>query len=161
MSQTTYAYDAAQAVAGQKADSGEDYHVESVVASADIPAGRFVKIDRTTDKVALPDDTDNEIFGVALYVDTLVGGSAIHKAGTVVPVLRKGRVWVDCQAGTMTAGLPVRVHLDDAGAPTHQGKATGSAASADVISPDLEGVKFGRKSASATLKVVELNLPAS
>lgn len=161
MSQTSYAYDSAPAVAGQIADSGEDRHIESVVAGEDIPAGRFVRIDRATDKVYLPNDTDNEIFGVTCYVDTLVGGSAIHKAGTVIPVLRKGRIWVDCDTGTMTAGLPVRVHIDDAGAPTKLGKATGSAASTDVISPDLEGVKFGRRSYSDTLKTVELNLPAS
>lgn len=161
MSQTSYSVDSPIALPGMLADC-QFKDVETYVASEDIPAGRFVVVDTSTDKIRLPVDTDDleEIVGVTLYVDTLVGGSAIHKSGMPVPVIRKGKVWVDFDGGTATHLGKVRVHCDDSGAPTKLGKATASAASTDVITPDVGGAMFGRKSASATLKLVELNMGA-
>lgn len=158
MSQTSYSIDSAPALAGMIADT-RNKHVESCVAYEALVPGRFVVLD-AGGKVRYPNDTDDaeNIYGVVLYQDLLVAGG--YAADAQVPVMRVGCVWVEFDGGTWAANAAVNVHCDDSGAPTKLGKATASAASADVIVASPEGVKFDRKAGTATLKRVVLNLPA-
>lgn len=159
MSQTTYDLDPPVALAGMIADT-RNKHAESCVAGEALLPGRFVVLDATTGKMRYPNDTDDaaNIYGVVIYQDTKqAGGFALNEQ---VSVLRQGCIWVEFSGGTWAANAAVNVHCDDSGAPTLVGKATATAASADVVVASPEGVKFDRKAGTATLKRVVLNLPA-
>lgn len=118
--QTAYSTTMTLAVAGQLADLYQDYDIVSYLCSENIPFGCGVVLDTSTDAngntVMLPKGTSSTIgtlVGVAMYVDTLEqqlpGTTNIgHKAGTVIPVVRKGRIYAAFAAvSTLTAITPL------------------------------------------------------
>lgn len=162
MSQTSYTTDLAAAVPGMVADNTSTRDIVSFVANEDIPFGRFVRL-RTDGKVELPKDDTLPLVGVAIYVNTLENsyptGGACIKAGQVVAILRKGRVWAGYDNGGSIAGLTAVQLKNDTATPASQGMVTGSSASAGVTRT-LGGrvVAFdGQK--TTTMALVEVNLP--
>lgn len=164
MSQTVYNVDRTAALAGMLADSG-DVDVVSYPAGEDIESGRVVVLG-ANGTVGVPSATTlTKVVGVAIYrpsvEQAIGGGSAGYKAGEMVSVLRKGRIWAQFTGGTQAALGAVNVHHSSTTA-TNRGKFTNSATSSTAgaeITAAPEGV-ITHKVGTSTLVQVSLNLPA-
>lgn len=115
MSQTSYANKFTAALAGQLAycAPGQVEVIDTKVTTADILAGSFVCRDTTTDKCKLPATSANVTadgygFVVRRMAREPAGAdgttSADYKSGTDVPVLRAGRIWVNCETAAAFGG---------------------------------------------------------
>lgn len=147
--QSSYSTQMTLAVAGQLADLYQDYDIVSYLCSVNVPFGTMVVLDTSTDAngntVKLPNGTTTTIgtmVGVAMYVDSLeqqLPGTTNtgHLAGTVIPVVRKGRIYaLFYAASTLTAitplGNPNVYHPSDNG--TALGVAVNGAFTTDATS---------------------------
>lgn len=162
--QTTYSLDSAIGLPGQLADLNEK-SVESFVAAEDLKPGMLVTLD--TGSAELPKDTIlGKTLGIVLLHDVLpqtLAGEVFYPAGTVVPVLRKGKAFAQYSGGTQVqkGAANVKHASDDTlGNAQHRGKITGSATSttagAEVSATSLV---FDRNTGLSDLCVVEVNLP--
>ena len=114
MSQTAYANKFTAALAGQLAycAPGQVEVIDTKVTTADILAGSFVCRDTTTDKCKLPATSANVTAdGYGFVIRRMAkepltdgGTTADYKSGTDVPVLRAGRIWVNCETAAAFGG---------------------------------------------------------
>ena len=89
--QTTYSQFNPVAVPGMLFDFASDAEgIVSFEAATDLPAGRFVCLD-ANGRAALASGS-LPIIGVTVYQDTKY---MPHKAGSMVPILRSGRIWAE------------------------------------------------------------------
>lgn len=160
--QTSYSNDPSVAVPGLIADmSGAD--VVSCVAGEAIPFGRLVALNVSDGKVYLPKADADELYGLAVFVPTLMGtypqGGNVIAAGDVVSVMRRGRAFADFDTGTQVLnGRPKVCNDVTAGAQAaKQGKITMGATSADVIRAPIAGAVF-LSVRTDTLAMLELDL---
>jgi len=162
MSQTTVSLDNALAVPGQIADVLGPRDVVTAVAYEDIPAGRIVAL-RSDGTVELPDDDSANLYGVALYQDTLEAslpvGDPTHKAGRPLPIMRMGKVWLSFSGGDKTKDGVANIHNDDADstALAKRGMVTGSATSSNSIRAGTGLVEFEHTRGGSTLACVKVN----
>jgi hypothetical protein len=144
------------------ADNSDQRDVVSFVANEDLPFGRFVRL-RADGKVELPKDDTLPLVGVTLYVNTLENsyptGGACIKAGQVVAILRKGRVWAGYDNGGTIAGLTAVQLKNDVATAASQGMVTGSAASAGITRTLGGRVLAFDGQKTTTMALVEVNLP--
>lgn len=103
MPQLSYNIDHNVATRGLLADSAFK-HVQSMIASEEIMVGKgVVKVVGEDNQVQLPDATDNTMFGIALFTQSLESGLpnatayASYAQYDVVNVLRRGSIWVYCE----------------------------------------------------------------
>lgn len=147
---TSYTLAPDAGVAGMIADFSSPQNVVSALANEAIPFGRIVELTATSDPgspwtVQLPQGvTLGKVLGVAVYDAThLPGGYAI---GEMVPVLRRGKIWIEYTGGTQLALTALNV-LHSSTIATNRGKATMTATSAttgaeiDVTTIICAGVK--------------------
>lgn len=109
--QTAYSYWNTVAVPGMPFDFASDADgVVSFEAATDLPAGRFVSLDGNG-RAALANGS-LPIIGVTLYQDTKL---MPHKAGSIVPIMRKGRIFVEKAVGATapTLGAAASRHATD------------------------------------------------
>lgn len=115
MSQTSYSNKFTAALAGQLAycAPGQSETIDTMVMTADVLAGRFVCKDTTVGKAKLPATTGNVTAdGYGFVVRRMarepagVDGTtaADYKSGQDVPVLRQGRIWVECESAAAFGG---------------------------------------------------------
>lgn len=161
MSQTSYSLDSVAAIPGQLYDAnlpGND--IVSYVAQEDIPAGRMLNL-RTDGRVELTKSASlGVVAGFSIYKPfqkaTAIGAPGFtYKAGEVVPVMRKGRVYVELTGAAPTAGVALNVN-SNATAAADLGKMTITAAGANIFA--TAAVCFSPGSVSG-LAVAELNIP--
>lgn len=159
--QTSYNVDMQVAVPGMLTGIG-NRTIVSRVAYEEIPCGRFVR-ERADGTVELPSGDTGTILGVAVKSDGLErsypsGSAPSYKAGELVPVIQRGTVYVAFSGGTDAALGTVNVK-NDAATPADKGKATGTATAAGTIRALGSNVRFVKDIASATLALVDLNMP--
>lgn len=160
MSQTTYLVDRLVAVAGMIA-VGDERHCATWPASEVIPFGRGVEV--VSGQVRLYQSTGQDgasgLAGVAIYKDMHYAGG--YQIGEMVPVLRVGQVWVDF-VGTGATELEDAKVSHSSTVTTDRGKFTDAASSATATTEVSSVVgKFRGAKATATLALVELNLPGA
>lgn len=165
MSQTSYTLDHAVAYAGQIADVWLAQDLTSFPASEVIPAGRMCEV--TAGKARLAQSTTQDVVagvgvgGVSVYNAMAIAGG--YQIGDMVPLLRKGRIWVDF-VGTGATELEDAKYKHFSVTATDRGKFTdaASAAGADAEVSSIVG-KFRDRPAgpggSPAIACVELNLP--
>jgi hypothetical protein len=96
----------------------------------------------------------NKIAGVGVYLSTNPPGG--YQAGDMVPVLRKGRVWVTGNgAAAATDGDALRLYVNGA----HGGKLTTDALLASNVIASAAVACKHQSFGSATLVAAEFNLP--
>lgn len=160
MAQLTYPLTRSVAVAGMLADGWNGQDITSFPALEVIEAGRAVEVVVASGGVRLPASTGDVLpllAGVAVYKDTSPPGG--YQIGDMVPVLRKGRVWAQFSGTGATELEDARVYHSSTIA-TNRGKFTDAAADATATTEVSTNVaKFRGKSNSATLALVDLNLP--
>ncbi len=173
--QTTHSQDLASAVAGMPGDG--EYEVHSFAAQTDIPFGRIVVWDNTNKTVALPSATTlGDVVGVSLYPDLKtpyagpVGATNAYgyKAGEMVRVLRKGRVWAETEGTALAPFARANIrHASTGAAAEHRGKVTASAANVSAGAETTQGptsiVAYpppATSTAPAGLVLLDVNLPA-
>lgn len=156
MSQNTFTQDPVIGRPGQLQDAA-DCQIVNHIAASDIEPGRIVEID-SNGRIAYPQGTTlGKVVGVAMYVDAALPQS--WKAGDMVPVVRKGRVFAQLSGGTTTFFGSANVNHSSTIA-TNRGKVSASATSVTAGSEvsSLGPVVFVRPLADTTLCLVELNL---
>lgn len=162
--QTTYNQFASVAVAGMLYDGVLNTDKCAYPASEVIPFGRACEV--VNGAVRLCQGTTQEVpnlIGVSIYKDAHYAGG--YQIGEMVPLLRKGRIWVELAAGTTGA-----VELEGANVshsstiPTDRGKFTDAAANGTAgteISSAVGKFRTSKATGATGLAVVELNLSAS
>lgn len=158
--QTAYPGSIPVALEGQIADNSND-DVTSKVAHESITAGRFVAR-QANGRVKLPaaatDVTSGAAEGFAV-LDTAregaygTGGSAPWVAGDVVPVLRKGRIYVVPETAFNEGEA---VHVRYAGVGNAGAVRNAAVASETAILPSAV---FRNSGSASGLAIVEINLP--
>lgn len=162
MSQTSYTAAPAVAVEGQVVECEA---VTSLPAAETIPAGRFVEI--SSGKVRLPQAaTLGKLVGVSMYSPTKEqDGTGEYKTGDMVPVLRKGKIWV-AWTGTTHAALTSRnvrhASTDGNSEAQHRGKVTDASTSASAgseITALPDGAVEGTSTGTSALAEMIVNFP--
>lgn len=162
MSQTSYSNKFTAALAGQLAfcAPGQVEVIDTKVLTADMLAGRFCCKDTTTDKAkAVATSANVTADGYGFIIRRMarepagVDGttSADYKSGQDVPVLRAGRIWVECESAA-TFGGSVFVRFA-AGTGTKIGAVYNAADTATCVA--APGWTFGSELAAAGLVLVE------
>lgn len=101
--QLTYSYWNPVAVPGMLFDFAADADgIVSFEAATDLPAGRFVALDANGRAVLAT--TGLQVIGVTVYQDTKY---MPHKAGAMVPILRKGRIFVEKAVGAVAPAFQI------------------------------------------------------
>lgn len=165
MSQTVYTLDHAVAYAGQIADVWLAQDLTSFPASEVIPAGRMCEV--TAGKARLAQSTTQDVVagvgvgGVSVYNAMAIAGG--YQIGDMVPLLRKGRIWVDF-VGTGATELEDAKYKHSSTVATDRGKFTDAASDATATTEVSSIVgKFRDRPAgpggSPAIACVELNLP--
>lgn len=120
---------------GMLYDSSAHNDVIQKVAEEDIPFGSFVKVD--TDGCELP-DSSGEVTGrgrgIAL-LDPSKPTTVGYKAGDIVSVLIKGRVWIQMEAGQSVAAYAVPMVRFTATDPEKKGAFRSDTDSGDAVAP--------------------------
>ena len=170
--QTTYGTHQSIAFAGMLADSSDDHDIKPMInreVSAEIAFGRAVKFGSTTDETSalLPDSENAKIAGILChshgYTHGYTGadlGDIGLKPGSVMNVLRKGRVWVIVEDDTLIGDrLWVRGQAD--GDPEFLGGLCVADDSTDTVDCTNQGVFVSAASAGglAILEVDFTNKP--
>lgn len=167
MPQTTYSLDHAAAVAGQLVDRGDGSRMRGRYEnSEDLNFGRIVEL-HTDGKLRHPQTAGaaGKLMGGVPYNASLPPTSAGvygYKAGEhLVPVMRKGSMWVEYVGTAPTAETQAKVKSSSTIA-TDRGKVTGDATSAGagVEVYALEGAHVIKVDTATGLALVEFNLPA-
>lgn len=156
--QATFSMDPVIGLPGQVADATEA-EIKAFVAEEDILPGRLVEVNPATGRVRVPASTTlGRVAGIACFMSFAPPGG--WKAGQQIPVLRKGRIFTEFNGGTASPLLAANVNHSSTVA-THRGKLTASATSV-VAGSEISAVPaavFVRDSGSATLGILEINLP--
>lgn len=144
------------AIAGMLSGNSYDNRIDSYVADEAIPAGSPVSAGATYAECEIPDNAGEvaNFLGVAMYDASRMpnGTTANHwKAGDVVSVVSKGRVWVAVGA-TMTVG---NVYIGNA--TTYLGKFYSDTQSGNATF--VGGVKCIRGGSAFAL--LDINLPSA
>lgn len=157
--QTDYSDDPGAAVPGMIADL-TNVDVVTAIAGEDIPFGRFVTIDPATGLSWLPAADADVLFGVAVFVPTLMGtypqGGSVIAAGDAFSVLRRGRVWADYDTGTQVTISNVKV-CNAAGTVSKKGKASMDATVTDSVRPPVQGAIFFGPARTDSLAQLEVD----
>jgi hypothetical protein len=154
--QTNYTNFPAAALAGQLADLMWGKHVDSMAADVDLDCGLFLVLGASYGRCKIPTATGqvtNNLQGVALYeaVKEPYLTTARFKARDMIPVLRRGRVWVPVVSVTVTDDvIPYIIHTG-----SDAGKIRGDNTNATAAP---SGVKVLRGAAAGGLALVEVNL---
>jgi hypothetical protein len=163
MSQTAYSINMAEGKVGALADAG-DNDIMSYIAPAAHPFGTLAVRNGTEGQCKLPalaaDITTKEnVLGLVLAQQAMESTSAAspqHPAGSVVPVLRKGRAYVKVDEA-VAEGSAVFVRFAAGGeGPGFFGDTAGAG-------PDraaLDGARYVKGAAAGALAIVEVNFPA-
>lgn len=165
MSQTTYNVFPAEAFAGQVAD-GDDSTIKSYVADGEVLPGRLLEL-TTAGKVRMPQGTGSglPIAGAAVLRTSSAGNAPIstnspYPDGKVVPVMRKGRIWLDFNGGSPATGDSLNVKHSST-TDTHRGKVTGTTTSSSSgVEIANAYVQLHKLSAAGDLACVDVNYPA-
>jgi hypothetical protein len=162
MSQTSYPQYQDPAIAGQKADIGND---DVVSANADDAAldGHFLTLGAGEGKCKQPaaaaDITNvQKALGVAvrsLAREMEIGNTdpAQYKAGAMVPVMKKGRLWVVVEDAITVGTSTVNVRYAGTG---NKGAFLGAAVAMETAV--LDGAKWIKGTSGAGLALLELSL---
>jgi hypothetical protein len=162
MPQTTYSLDMAAHIAGQVSENGRING--RFYSSEALPPGRILELDAGALRVPAA-TTLGAVIGASFYQPHLVpqsdGSNNLYRSGDSVPCMRTGEVWVEYSGTAPTVGASVNV-MHSSTTATHRGKVTGSATSgsAGVEISAVEGLKCMAVDTTASLALVELNLPA-
>lgn len=171
--QTVYTVFPDVALAGQLGDPSFATFVRSYIAKSDITPGTFVELNSDgTVQMAKTSGAGEVIEGVAVLRTAgkqtqPLSVSSDYKAGDVVPVLRRGQVWV-LWAGSGTPALGSRVNVSHhSTTATQNGYGTDAvpslSADAEVSPVNAELMRTVTTNVNANtdvLALVELNLPA-
>lgn len=171
MPQDTYGFGFAAALAGQIADSGAIDIDSAHVCSEDLSPGRVVEL-HTDGKLRAPQGTGAPIaklFGVVVRKHNVEGTltSSLdaadvgkYKAGEVVTVMRKGRVWAETVTPFAFTELDAAQVSHSSTIATHRGKVT-SAASSGTAGAEIASTALVVRSlnSDSSLALLELNLP--
>ena len=170
MSQTSYTDTRAKAVPGLLyGNPADNYVVGDFISNEVLEPGRLVVKD-SNGKIKVPANSgaaalSEQVVGVVAFQPTsmqtaIPAAGFTYPAGVKVPVLRKGRIWMQVDStAEPTALAALNVHHPSTTA-TKRGKATTNAtsATADAEIGNVAQMQFVEK-ASTTLWCVELNLP--
>lgn len=158
MPQSTYSLDPAAATAGQVVQRGAMRG--RYECSEDLPAGRLAEY-HTDGKLRLPQGTTlTRPMGGVPYNPSIAPGG--YTAGTeMVPVLRRGQMWVEYAGTTPSAETAVNV-MHSSTTATNRGKVTASATSTSAGSEitAVAGLICVKVDTATGLALVEFNLPA-
>ena len=161
MTQTAVSQVPAVAREGMRADSGFG-DVLSRIAEVDIPAGRVVTLGTDIGEAKLPVATGNITDGSQLGISLFDASrephttTAEYDATDMIPVLRKGRVWMVAE-DAVAEGNSVFVRFTAGGA-EELGRVRSDADTADAVA--LPGAIFRSTTTGADeLVLVEVNLP--
>jgi hypothetical protein len=160
--QTSFTYDAVKGRPGGLVDMGYTEKISRIANTNAVPFGKFVS------RRATPADTDEQVGlpEVSASVTARGKGFAIldhtrkntsgYEANDVVNILRKGRMWVECETA-WTDGADVFIRF--AGAGSGLGSVRNDADTANAVAL-LDGrCKFVGSGGSAGLAMIEINLP--
>jgi hypothetical protein len=161
--QSTFTVDAAKAVPGGLADSGPTSVISRISAFAGIGFGIFVCRRATpadTPEQCGPPEVTGSVtargFGFALR-SHLAKQEAGYAIGESVPILTKGRLWVNCETA-WTDGAAVFVRFTVEAPDLILGTVRNDADTDKAVA--LPGAKFVGTGSAAGLAMVEVNLPA-
>lgn len=160
--QTSYSIDQAVGRVGAIADSSMVQDIETYKAKAGaIYIGRVVTQGADLEAIVHPDAagevTDEKLVkGIVVHSHEMesnnTGSEPIYVQGSIVPVMRKGRIWVEATdaitVGTSTVNVDVTTNL---------GKLSG-AALASSASAVLPKAKFKSNTSGAGLAILEIDL---
>jgi hypothetical protein len=166
MPQTSYSLDHAAAIAGQLVDRGDGSRMRGrYVASEALNFGRILEL-HTDGKLRHPATAGaaGKLMGGCAYNASLpptAAGVYGYQADDVVPVLRKGQMWVEYTGTAPTVEKKASV-MSSSTVATHRGKVTGDAenATAGTEIYGLEGAHVVKVDTALSLALVEFNLPA-
>lgn len=167
--QTTYSTSRAKAVAGLMAGNPADNYVVSGYAAKEaLEPGRLVVLDAATGQLKVPANTTGPltepVIGVVAFspsnMQTAVPAAGFtYPAGSLVPVLRKGRIWAQVSSTAEPTEMVEANVKHSSTTATDRGKFTTDATDATAGTEVADsGAKFVEK-ATTTLWLVELNLP--
>lgn len=166
MSQTAYSINMSEGKNGSLADSGDNdiLSVINPVGGVALPYGRLAVSNGTEGQAKLPTvatdiTTAANVRGVVLgqqNIESDASGDPEHPVGSVVSVLRKGRVYVKVEEA-VTDGSDVYVRF------AAGGNGLGSFGDTAGAGPDraiLAGARYVKGAAANGLAIVDFNLPA-
>jgi hypothetical protein len=160
--QTTYQQDLSVAIAGMIAD-GDVSDLTSYAASEAIPYGRVVVVDAggtcSLPKTAgaMPTSGVGSPLGVSVYDSA--GNPGGFQIGDMVPVLRRGKVWVEF-TGTAAADNAALNVKNSSTIATDRGKLTDVATSVSVgVEISAMPRTVAKQLVGTTLVRVDINLP--
>jgi hypothetical protein len=179
MPQVTYSLTPTVGTPGQLADNQEGVEIVSYPAAEFIPFGRAVVLDSSGKKVQLPQaagSTLGTMKGVAIYQAAREqalfasavgtgGGSGGYAIGDMVPICRRGCIYVAWTGTTQTDGATpnIRHASTDANSEAqHRGKFTDASTSTTVASEIAAapgGLVLGRDTGSTAFALVDVNFP--
>ena len=163
--QTTYSRFPDESYEGQLADV-QDGYIASYIADGAIIPGRLLEL--TTDGlVRMPQGTTTGLpIAGAAVLKTAASSTAplstntTYADGDVVPVLRRGRIWLCFEGGSPALGETLNVHHSSTTA-DHRGKVTGTTTSVVAGSEIAVGyVQLVKFSADDERALVDVNFPA-
>jgi hypothetical protein len=163
MPQTSYSIDHAEAIAGQVVDA--PYTNRGVrgryETSEDLNFGRIVEL-HTDGKLRHPQTAGaaGKLLGGVMYNSALPPGGYTLSNNFMVPVMRKGQMWIE-YAGT-APGVETQAKVKSSSTvATDRGKVTGDAANATAGTEiyALEGAQVIKVNTTLGLALVEFNLP--
>lgn len=167
MPQTSYSNYHAAAIPGQVVDAAHGHRGQRgrYECSEDLNFGRVVEL-HTDGKLRQPQTASavGKLLGAVPYNPSLppTGGVNGYANGAhMVPVLRRGQIWVEYTGTAPTVEKAVNV-MSSSTIATHRGKVTGDAASASagVEIYALPGAVCVEVDATLSLALIEFNLPA-
>lgn len=172
--QTSYTDVRAKAVPGLLFGNPADSYIDGdYVAGEAIEPGRVLVRDATTGKLKVPVAafTVDQIAGVSVYQTTVqqavfasggTGGGYTYAVNSKVPVLRKGRIWVQVASASEPTGLVLVNVKRSSTIATDRGKvstdATNTTSGTEIDTVPNGAARFIEK-ATTTLWLVEFNLP--
>lgn len=159
--QTSYVFEPAVAIEGMIADSGVRDVISRLLESSASDAGLFHVKGTATDQTKLPaaaGDVTNFLQGVSVYEPMRAATATADRlrAKDMVPLLRRGRIWVKVAGTALVDNGPVFV--------THSGADAGKVSGAVGAGPDATAVPNGaakciKGGAPGALALIDLNLP--
>ena len=155
MSQTSYALYHPAAFAGMIADSSVNNNIMSYAAEANTAFGKFVALGTAKEKEVTPLTTSAGqaalAYGVAVAshtVEQTSAGLAQYAIGETVPVMKKGRVWLETD-DAVVAGAVANLKLSS-------GKVTDEAVTTGIEAFTQFSARFITGTSAAGLALVEI-----
>jgi hypothetical protein len=156
--QTSVTVNPAVAIEGQMADSGDTDVISRLAVISTVP-GRLVAFKTgDADNQARHPDATGQVTAQALGIPVYDGMHPTnpYAIGDMVPVLKRGRIWV-LPEEAVTPASPVFVRFADGTVVSHNGGFRTSADTATAVA--LPTCRFLTSGGPATLCVLEVNLP--